>query len=101
MKRTFHIRPGIAAFVGITEFTPDIDWPPFKECSAILISTEKGHSIDRHPCGLEWPQGLKDAINEHFAKVFALRHEDWTEPGPSPRAAYLQQLTPWTVRCEE
>ena len=106
MKRVFQLRPGIAAYLGVKELTnPGVTGP--HEHAAIFMSHEKGVVVGMRETPLadwEWPKQVKDAVNEHFRKVFALRHEDWTPSylhEPSPRAAYLDSLQPWLVEVDE
>lgn len=103
MKRTFELHPRLACFLGVKELTaPDIVQQA--AVSVIYLSQKNGVVVGYRDTPLArygWPIKLQDEINKHFGTVFALRHEDWTERGPSPRAQYLDSLVPWTVEVDE
>ena len=47
------------------------------------------------------PEVVKEHIRKHLNYVFSLRHEDWNEPGPSPRSQYVDAAKPWELQVEE
>ena len=102
-KRVFQIRPGIASYVEVK----DLAHPgAVDSCgvSVVYLGRDRGAAVGIRNTPLaqcDWPQQLRGEVNQHFARVFALRHEDWREPGPSPRAAYCDSLKPWTVEVNE
>lgn len=99
MVRRFELRPGIAAYLSVTEL--GVDKEPQ---SAIFLSHEKGVVVglhDRPMATSGWPIKVQDAILQHFTTVFALEHETWSHRGPSPRALYLKDLQPWIVEVED
>lgn len=66
----------------------------------VYLSAERGVVVGRREKPLEgigWPDEVKAAINKHFDTVFALEHENWKDPGPSPRAQYCDNAKAWTV----
>lgn len=102
-KRIFQIKPGLASLVYVSELTnPGIGGP--YDHAAIFLSEERGIVCGRRDTRLAsygWPQAVQDSLTAHFKHVFSLRHEDWREPGPSPRAVYCDALKPWNVEVDE
>jgi len=69
----------------------------------IYISAEKGvvyghKDVPLHRSDL--PEEVQESIRKYFEHVFSLEHENWTVPGPSPRAAYCDTAQPWEIRVE-
>lgn len=98
--RRFQLKPGIAAYMGVTELTSEKP----TEVSAIFLSHARGVVVGLHNNRMDstdWPLKVRAEINKHFGTVFALSHEDWMGRGPSPRVQYLDSLQPWIVEAPD
>lgn len=96
----YTFRPGIAALVYVTKNSLTGGSP----VSAVFLSTDKGVVVGRRDTPLAeygWPQEVQDQLTQHFAKVFALEHENRLANTPSPRALYVDSLQPWEIQVQE
>lgn len=70
----------------------------------VYISEEKGVVYGQRDVPLDksgLPEQVQEAIRAHFKYVFDLEHENWKQPGPSPRAEYCDQAKPWEIRIDD
>lgn len=94
---TYKLIPGSIASL-LTVRVDDVDH------SCIYMSKERGVVVDireKPLAQMGWPTEVQATINRHFHVVFSLRHEDWTEPRPSPRAQFINGILPWTLEIEQ
>lgn len=96
---TYRLIPSSTAAMLYVQKSTDVARP--QPC--VYLSDEKGAVYGHKDVPLqrsELPEVVQDSIRAHFKRVFDLAHENWKQPGPSPRALYCDTAQPWEIRVE-
>lgn len=65
-----------------------------------FMSTETGVVVGLRQTPLantDLPLPVRAEINRWFGTAFSLPHEEWKQPGPSPRAQFVDDAVPWEI----